>query len=78
MLVKCVGVEKSFGSKKVLNGIDLSLEEGRIIGLLGKNGTGKSTLLKLINDLLTPDKGEILFHPSLVVNSLNLRVSVTH
>ncbi|MBE6712477.1 MAG: ABC transporter ATP-binding protein [Ruminococcaceae bacterium] len=61
MLLECIGVEKSFGGKKVLDGIDLKIEEGRIVGLLGKNGTGKSTLLKLMNDLLTPDRGEILF-----------------
>lgn len=61
MLLECIGVEKKYGNKKVLNGIDLQLEEGRIIGLLGKNGTGKSTLLKLINDLLTLDGGKILF-----------------
>ena len=61
MLLECIGVEKNYGNKKVLQGIDLQLEEGRIIGLLGKNGTGKSTLLKLINDLLTLDGGTILF-----------------
>lgn len=61
MLLECIGIEKSFGNKKVLDGIDLAIEEGRIVGLLGKNGTGKSTLLKLINDLLTPDCGKILF-----------------
>ena len=61
MLLECRGVEKNYGNKKILKGIDLQLEEGRIIGLLGKNGTGKSTLLKLINDLLTLDGGEILF-----------------
>lgn len=61
MLLECIGIEKSFGNKKVLDGIDLAIEEGRIVGLLGKNGTGKSTLLKLINDLLTPDCGKIRF-----------------
>ncbi len=61
MLLECVGIEKSYGTKKVLDGVNLQIMEGRIVGLLGKNGTGKSTLLKLINDLLTPDSGEILF-----------------
>ena len=61
MLLECIDVKKSFGRKAVLDGINLRLEEGRIIGLLGKNGTGKSTLLKLMNDLLTPDGGRILF-----------------
>ncbi len=61
MLLECIDVKKRFGNKTVLDGVDLRLEEGRIIGLLGKNGTGKSTLLKLINDLLTLDGGTILF-----------------
>ena len=61
MLLECRGVTKSYGNKKVLDGIDLVLEKGRIIGLLGKNGTGKSTLLKLINGLLTLDGGQITF-----------------
>lgn len=53
-------VNKSFGTKKILHDINLSISGGKIIGLLGKNGTGKSTLIKLINDLLTIDSGEIL------------------
>ena len=61
MLLECKGIEKSYGNKKVLHQVDFRIEEGRIVGLLGKNGTGKSTLLKLINDLLIPDHGEILF-----------------
>lgn len=61
MLLECKGVEKNYASKKVLHQVSFRLEEGRIVGLLGKNGTGKSTLLKLINDLLIPDGGEILF-----------------
>ena len=58
-LLKCVNLKKSYGSKTVLNNINLTVESGKIIGLLGKNGTGKSTLIKLINDLLTADSGEI-------------------
>lgn len=59
-LVKCIDVYKNYGNKKVLNKINLVIPKGKIIGLLGKNGTGKSTLIKLINDLLTPTSGEIL------------------
>ena len=43
-----------------LKDINLKIPRGKIIGLLGKNGTGKTTLIKLINDLLTPTSGEIL------------------
>ena len=59
-ILKCINVNKEFGNKKILNDINLTINKGKIIGLLGKNGTGKTTLIKLINDLLTPTSGEIL------------------
>ena len=59
-LLKCTNLSKSFGDKEVLKNVNLEISEGRIVGLLGKNGTGKSTFIKLINDLLTPTSGEIL------------------
>lgn len=46
---------------KVFSGMNLEIGENKIYGLLGKNGTGKSTLLYLISGLLTPQKGEVLF-----------------
>ncbi|MBQ8472067.1 MAG: ABC transporter ATP-binding protein [Bacilli bacterium] len=63
-LLECIHVNKSFGDKKVLKDINLVVPRGKIIGLLGKNGTGKSTLIKLINDLLTIDSGSILVNGS--------------
>ena len=59
-LLECINVNKNFGNKKILEDINLTIPRGKIIGLLGKNGTGKTTLIKLINDLLTPDSGSIL------------------
>lgn len=53
-------VSKAFGKKLVLNDINLSLPKGKIIGLLGKNGMGKSTLIKLANGLLVPTAGTVL------------------
>ncbi len=61
-LLKCVNLNKSFGAKNVLKNVNLTIPRGKIIGLLGKNGTGKSTLIKLINDLLTPTSGEVLIN----------------
>ena len=61
-LLECIKVNKSFGKKQILKDINLKINKGKIIGLLGKNGTGKSTLIKLINDLLTVDSGEILIN----------------
>ena len=61
-LLECKNLNKSFGDKKILKNINLKIPRGKIIGLLGKNGTGKSTLIKLVNDLLTPTSGEILIN----------------
>ena len=47
-LLICKGVNKSYENKKVLKDVNFSIPRGKIIGLLGKNGTGKSTLIKLI------------------------------
>lgn len=69
-LLKCIDVCKSYDNKKVLDNVNLEIDKERIIGLLGKNGVGKSTLLKLINTLLTIDSGKILFEgKELGVNS---------
>lgn len=59
-LLECVNVNKSFGNKEILKNVNLTIPRGKIIGLLGKNGMGKTTLIKLINDLLTPTSGEVL------------------
>lgn len=59
-LLECINLNKNFGKKKVLKDVNISISSGRIIGLLGKNGTGKSTLIKIINDLLTPTSGDVL------------------
>jgi phosphonate transport system ATP-binding protein len=53
------GVVRSFQGKSVLNGVNLAITPGSVVALLGANGTGKSTLLRLIVRLLEPDAGEI-------------------
>ena len=48
--------------RAVLHDFSLSLEKGRVYGLLGKNGAGKSTLLYLMSGLLTPKSGKVVYH----------------
>lgn len=61
-LLEFKNVCKSFGKKEVLKNINLKISKGKIVGLLGKNGMGKTTLIKLVNDLLTPTSGEVLIN----------------
>ena len=58
-LVVCSGLTKSYGSFTALKNLDLNLERGRFIGLLGPNGSGKTTTIKLLNGLLQPTSGTI-------------------
>lgn len=60
MLLEIKNLYKSYDNKVVLNDINLKIKKGKIVGLLGQNGTGKTTLIKLINDLLVKDSGTIL------------------
>lgn len=60
-VLKVKGVEKEFDGKKVLNNINFELFRGERVGIIGKNGIGKSTLLKIIVDKMKADKGEIEF-----------------
>lgn len=67
-------IKKEFGTKKVLKGIDLKINEGDVIGIIGPSGCGKSTLLRCINLLEKPTSGEILFRGENIFNSLDLGV----
>lgn len=58
-MIELIALEKAFGSKEVLRGVDLSVPEGTSTVIIGGSGTGKSVLLKSILGLVTPDKGTI-------------------
>lgn len=58
-MIRCRGVEKSFSGKKVLSGIDMDIPEGKIFGLLGPSGAGKTTLIRIITGQLGYDAGSV-------------------
>ena len=58
-VVRMKDVSKSYGAKRALDGFDLEIEKGRVVGLLGLNGAGKSTAMRLMTGLLKADRGTI-------------------
>lgn len=69
-MLEIKSVNKEFGERKILNGIDLTVNNGEIVGLLGKNGAGKTTLIKCINQLYQ-------FQGSIRVNGLTYEENPT-
>ena len=61
MILELRNIEKSFGDKKVLKGINFTAKSGVANGYLGSNGSGKTTSFRVLLDIFKPDKGEILF-----------------
>lgn len=59
-MIQIIDVYKSFGAKKVLQGVSLEVERGETMVVIGQSGSGKSVLLKHLIGLLKPDRGEIL------------------
>jgi len=58
-VLRATGLVKSYGGTRALDGLDLELPQGKIVGLLGPNGSGKTTFLKIAAGLLTPSSGEL-------------------
>lgn len=58
-MIKAKGIEKSFGDLKVLRGIDMNVEKGEVVSIMGASGAGKSTLLQVLGTLSHPDAGSL-------------------
>ncbi|MBS5387926.1 MAG: ABC transporter ATP-binding protein [Clostridiales bacterium] len=61
MILQCIGLNKSFGNKKAVNDFNMKLSEGKVYGLLGENGSGKTTWMKMVAGLTKPTSGEIIY-----------------
>ena len=62
LVVRAEGLRKRFGKTQALDGVDLAMRRGTVLGVLGPNGAGKSTIVKMITGLLDPSHGSVLFH----------------
>ena len=60
MIIKAEKIEKSFGSLKVLKGVDFQAEKGEVVSIMGASGAGKSTLLQILGTLSTPVSGSLV------------------
>ena len=58
-LLEMTNITKAFASNVVLNGVNLSVDEGEVVAILGENGAGKSTLIKILGGIYKADSGEI-------------------
>src|SRR5699024_8672784 len=59
-MINVRGVTKSFGEKKVVDDVSLSIEKGKITSMIGPNGAGKSTVISMVTRLLDKDNGDVL------------------
>lgn len=67
-IITIKNLKKSYGSNKVLRGINFTLQKGEDVVVLGPSGSGKSTFLRCINHIETPTSGEIFFENTLITN----------
>ncbi|AIE75453.1 MULTISPECIES: ABC transporter ATP-binding protein [unclassified Synechocystis] len=61
-IIEFRGVSQRFGSKVILDNVDLKIYPGEAVGVIGPSGTGKSTILRIVSGLLTPNSGEVIVH----------------
>lgn len=73
MLLKVQNLNKSYGEKEVLKDIDFTFEEGKIYGLLGRNGAGKTTFFNALNEDISIDSGKFILENEYGKNSLNTK-----
>lgn len=66
MSLNLISVNKSFGTKRVIENLDLSIPKGEVFGFLGPNGAGKTTTMRMILDIIRPDSGQVTWQNKIV------------
>jgi simple sugar transport system ATP-binding protein len=82
-VVEAAGIRKHFGSTQALRGVDLTLQPGRCLGLVGRNGAGKSTLVSILSGIYPADAGDIRFYgapapPLADIDGWRSRIATVH
>lgn len=72
MIVKLDNISKSFKHQPIINNIDITFKPNKIYGIIGRNGSGKTVLLKMICGILKPDSGKILFDNEDYINKFGV------
>ena len=60
-MIRAVDINKSFGKLQVLSNFNLNLQKGRVVAIIGPNGSGKTTFIKILLGMVVPDSGEVFF-----------------
>jgi lipoprotein-releasing system ATP-binding protein len=74
-MIRATGITKKYGSLEVLKGVDVEINKGEVVSIVGASGAGKSTLLHILGTLDRPDRGQISFESNLVTNLNNKQLS---
>ena len=75
-VIELKDVKKSYGKNEILHGISLDIEEGSIHGLVGRNGCGKTTLIKCLTGIYEQDQGQILVCGEEIFENPNVKAQV--
>ena len=76
LLLAANGINKTLAARKILQGIDLEIEEGQIVTLIGPNGAGKTTLVRVLLGLVPKDAGSVYLRPGLEIGYMPQRVNI--
>lgn len=70
MMIQCAHIQKYYGAELVLTDVSFEIKEGETVGLIGRNGTGKTTLMRLLTGSDAPDQGALMIRKDAVIGSL--------
>ena len=75
-MIEVKNISKSFGDKLVLNNISCTFEPGKIYGIIGINGVGKSTLLRIINGIYDQNQGQVLLDGKVIKDNAEVKENI--